>query len=106
MRSISIISMRVFTILVCLFYQFAYGYEETFEKTPKGWSPVKGTKWGIKDATYHQSNIARNQYSFYAVDDHDWQDYVFEVQVNPVSPNNCSIESSSGRRWRSSLDLW
>ena len=59
-----------------------------FGEIPKGWSPVKGTKWGIKDATYHQSNIARNQYSFYAVDDHDWPDYVFEVQVNPVSPNN------------------
>ena len=79
----------VFCIIsVCLIYQFAHGYEETFEKNPKDWNPVKGTKWDIKDGAYHQSNIARNQYSFYAVDDHGWQDYVFEVQVNPVSPNN------------------
>lgn len=108
MRSISMTAMFVFTTSICLFYQFAYSYEETFEKTPKGWNPVKGTKWNVKDAAYRQSNITRNQYSFYAVNDRDWQDYVFEVQINPVSSNNYAgvlwrvqVAGDGGAAWTS-----
>jgi hypothetical protein len=71
--------------LLCL---AGYGYEETFDKGPDGWEAVKGTKWELKDGAYRQSNLQPNQFSFYAVDDRDWEDYVFEVQINPVSGNN------------------
>ena len=37
-----------YIISVCSIYQFAHSYEETFEKNPKGWNPVKKTKWDIK----------------------------------------------------------
>lgn len=76
------------TLMISFLCLSAYSYEETFDKDPQGWEPVPGTKWEVKDKAYRQSNLQPNQFSFYAVDNRDWQDYEFEVQVNPVSGDN------------------
>ena len=77
-----------FTVVCSLICWAGYGYEEPFDKGPEGWEAVDGTKWELKDGAYLQSNLQPNQFSFYAVDAPDWQDYVFEAQINPVSGDN------------------
>ena len=65
----------------------SWSYEENFDAgKAEDWEDISdGKTWVIEDDTYFQPDKAPvNVFTFYAINDENWKDYTFEVQIKPT----------------------
>ncbi len=70
-----------------IFAYSTWAYEENFDAgAAVGWEDTSvGQTWVVEDDTYHQPDAGPvNVFACYAINDEEWKDYTFEVQIKPT----------------------
>lgn len=67
----------------------ASAFTENFEgkEIPKGWQKGLGL-WEVQNGVMRQSEMGRNRFLAYAVNDTAWKDYELTVKIRPISATN------------------
>lgn len=64
-----------------------WAYEESFDTgKAEGWVDASAAEsWKVEDKAYHQPDAGpTNVFACYAINDDNWKDYTFEVQIKPT----------------------
>ena len=91
MKRTHLLYVLVYVSITLITSVSVWAYDENFDTgKAEGWVDASAAKsWKVEKDSYHQPDAGPvNVFAGYAIDDKQWKDYTFEVQIKPISASN------------------